>query len=283
MFRSRKPLPRVAAIAGALWLAGCVEADKAGTPHLYSFDLLDTSGTPVMKDPDAAVFTASPRVTFRAVFTDLLDFTQIVDVDAGVALPGLMTITTAGDQTLMTTYTHNGHHKFNTPMFFGGNTTGPNITSAPQPGLHSGATVSVALDVTRLRGRDGKPLIIDQGVPPTLVFETERFGVKGEPNEMPFAADHAFVVTASNIPAAMFATKFSASSTVDVTVTPVEVTVTVDETDPAKFLVAPAAGMWPAGALITVTIAADAADQFGAVLGAVVLLTFSVAAAMAAP
>lgn len=283
MIRFGKPLPRVAAIAGALWLSGCVEADKAGTPHLVAFEIMDATGSPVMKDPDAAVFTASPRVSFRAVFSDLLDFTQIVDVDAGTGLPGLVTLQAAGNPSISTIYTPNGHYKYSTPPFFGTATTGPNIAAIVAPGLPSGVPVLVTLDISRLKGHNGSPLVVDPGVLPTIMFQTESFGVAGEKSEMPFAADHAFVLTASNLLGETFASKVTATSTVGAAVKPEEVVVTPSMEDPAQFTVAPKSGMWPAGAKITVTIATDAADQFGAALGAAVAIDFMVAAPTAAP
>jgi|GEM_PF-3840284 len=283
MIRFGKPLPRVAAIAGALWLSGCIEADKAGTPHLVAFDIMDATGSPVMKDPDAAVFTASPRVSFRAVFSDLLDFSQIVDVDAGTGLPGLVTIQAASNPSISTTYTPNGHHKFATPPFFGGTTTGPNIAATVAPGLPSGVPVLITLDITRLKGHNGVPLVVDPGVLPTISFQTLEFGVEGETSKLPFAADHAFAITATNLLGDTFASKVTATSTVGAVVTPEEVVVELSKDDPAQFTVAPKSGMWPAGAKVTVTIAADAADQFGAALGAAVAIDFMVAAPAAAP
>lgn len=275
MLGLEKPLPRVAFLAGALWLGGCIEADKAGTPRLLAFDIIDATGSPVMKDPDAAVFTATPRASFTAVFDNVLDFTQIVDVEAGVGLPGLVTITVKGVPAATSTiYTPNGSQKYHLIT-----APGPNITATPTDGLPSGASVVVALDTARLRGRNGQPLIVDPALPAQISFETAPFGVTGEMSDMPFAADHAFVITTSNIPGEAFATKVSATSTVATVPAPVDVTVTASEEDPTSFTVAPTAGMWPAGAKITVAVAADAADAFGVALGQPVSIDFTVAAA----
>jgi hypothetical protein len=116
-----------------------------------------------------------------------------------------------------------------------------------------------------------------------IMFQTEVFGVTGETLDMPAMADHPFVITASNLPGDTFASKVTATSTVGAAVTPEEVVVTPSMDDPAQFTVAPKSGMWPAGAKVTVTIAADAADQFGAALGAAVAIDFMVAAPAAAP
>ncbi|MDX2018612.1 MAG: hypothetical protein SF187_00120 [Deltaproteobacteria bacterium] len=275
MLGLEKPLPRVALLAGALWLGGCIEADKPGTPRLVAFDVIDATGSAVMKDPDAAVFTATPRATFTAVFDNVLDFTQIVDVEAGVGLPGLVTITVKGvPAATSTVYTPNGSQKYHFIT-----AAGPNISATPMGGLPSGASVVVALDVARLRGHNGQPVVVDAAVPAQISFETAPFGVTGEASDMPFTPDHAFVITASNIPGETFATKVSATSTVGAVTTPVEVTVTASEEDPTSFTVAPMAGMWPAGAKITVAVAADAADAFGVALGQPASIDFTVAAA----
>lgn len=280
MLRFGRPLARAAAFAGALGLTGCVEADKAGTPHLVSFDLIDATGAPIMRVPDAAVFTTSPRVTFMAVFDNVLDFSQIVNVDAGTTTPGLVTIAAVGNPVADAVYTPNGHNKF-TLIY----PKGPNITASPSPGLPSAASVTVALNTALLRGQNGQPLVVG-AAPASISFQTDPFSVKGEDPEMmmPFSADHAFVVTASNIPNADFASKITVAGTVNmVPVVGLEYTVTVSEADPAQFLVAPKAGMWPAGSKITVTVAADAADQFGVALGMPATLSFDVAAPPAAP
>lgn len=275
MLGSEKPLPRAAFLAGALWLGGCIEADKAGTPHLVSFDIIDATGSPVMRDPDAAVFTATPRASFTAIFDNLLDFTQIVDVEAGVGLPGVVNLTVKGvPAAASTVYTPNGSAKFHFIT-----ASGPSIVAMPMGGLPSGSSVVVALDTARLRGNNGQPVVIDPAIPAQISFETAPFGVTGETSDMPFTADHAFVITASNIPGEAFATKVTATSTLATVVAPVAVTVTASEEDPTSFTVAPTAGMWPAGAKITVVVAADAADAFGVALGQPASLEFTVAAA----
>lgn len=278
MLGFEKPLPRAAFLAGALWFGGCIEADKAGTPHLVAFDIIDATGSPVMREPDAAVFTATPRASFTAVFDNVLDYTQIVDVEAGVGLPGVVTLTVdAMPRGISTIYTPNGNHKFHFIT-----AAGPNIAATPMGGLPSGANVVVALDTARLRGHNGQPVVIDPAIPAQISFQTAPFSVKGEdpaPMMPAFSADHAFVITASNTPGEAFATKVTATSTIGAVATPVDVTVAPSEADPTSFTVAPTAGMWPAGAKITVVVATDAADAFGIALGQPASLEFTVAAA----
>jgi hypothetical protein len=285
MIRFGKPLPRVAAIAGALWLSGCVEADKSGTPHLVAFDIIDATGSPVMKDPDASVFSVSPRVTFAAVFDDLLDFSQIVNVDSGVASSALVTIASGTTPIVAdTAYTPNGHYKF-TLIY----PKGPNITAAPSPGLPSGSAVTVTLNTAMLRGHNQVPLVLGM-VSPTLTFQTDAFGVARNPDpereddSEPVNADQPFEVKASNIPNEVFSTKISVTGVLDmVPIDGLEATVTVSEGDPAVFLVAPKSGLWPVGAKITVTVAKEAADQFGMALGQPATLSFDVVAPKMAP
>ena len=278
MLGFEKPLPRVACLAGALWLSGCIEADKAGTPHLVAFDIIDATGAPVMRDPDAAVFTATPRVSsFTAVFDHVLDFTQILNVDAGTTLPGLVNLTVKGAPTeVSTAYTVNGHHKYHFIT-----SAGPNITAMPMGGLPSAASVVVALDVARLRGHNGQPVVIDPAVPAQISFETLPFGFIEEMDKprVISGVSQPLVFSVSNIPEAAFATKVTVTSTVETVVTPVDVTVTASVDDPASFTVVPTAGMWTAGAVITVALAADAADAFGVAVGQPTSIQFTVAAA----
>jgi hypothetical protein len=277
MLGYEKPLSRAAFLAGALWLGGCIEADKAGTPRLVSFDIIDAKGAPVMRDFDAAAFTATPRATFTAIFDNLLDFTQIVDVEAGVGLPGVVNLTVQGVPAAATTvYTPNGSAKFHFIT-----ASGPSIIATPTGGLPSGSSIVVALDTARLRGNNGQPLVVDPAIPAQLSFETVPFGVTRETGvpDKALALDEAAVIEATNIPAEAFATKVTATSTLATLAAPVDVTVTPSEDDPAKFKVAPTAGMWPAGATINVIVAADAADAFGVALGQPAAIEFTVAAA----
>lgn len=279
MFKFCNPLP-LALTAAAMWLPGCVEADEAGAPTLLAFELVGPDGAPVANEGMVPVPTVSPRVSLNALFDNIIDYTLVQDADAGVGKPGVVVVTAPNNPMVSSNYTPNGHHKF-TLLY----PKGPTITAQISPGLPSGAPVRAVLDVTKIRGKGGQPLALGPSVTPTLDFITAPFAVTGEtpPEEGgAFAADHAFKITASNLTSEAFATKVAVSGTLAMMpIAGLEAEVTVDEADPTSFLVSPKAGSWPAGATITVTVAADAADAFGVALGAPAVLTFPVAAAAA--
>lgn len=283
MFKFNKPLPLLATAAAVLGLGGCVEADKAGTPQLLAFEIIGPDGAPVESDPMVPVPVVSPMVSFNALFDDLLDYTLVQDADAGVGLPGVAAVAVTSNPAIMpvvsTTYTPNGHHKF--VLLY---PKGPNLSVQVASGLPSGATVAVALDVTKLRGKNGQAAIIAPGVSPSLTFTTAPFSVTGQVGEEPSAVDAGLTISASNVAAADFVSKVSVSGAVDmVPVMNLEVDVAAAEGSATDFVISPKAEMWPAGAVITVTVAADAADQFGVPLGAPAVITFPIAAAEAAP
>ncbi|MCG5054025.1 MAG: hypothetical protein KA712_13760 [Myxococcales bacterium] len=273
MFRFGRPF-LLLGFAALVPMTACVETDKAGTPTLLAFDVVGPSGSPVTRDPDAGVFSVPPRVSFNALFSELLDFDPLVDVDAGVDKPGVVLIEATGNPTATTVYTPNGDSQF-TLIY----APGPSISAQPVPGLPAGSAVKVSLNTAIMRGKNGAPLVVGPSAAPVLTFVTDAFMVVGEESEMPFTADHVFKITANNLPADTFASKISVSVSVGtVPVAGVETEITPDESDPASFSIAPKSGMWPAGASVVVTVAQDATDLFGVPLGQLVTLTFPVAA-----
>ncbi len=274
--------PLFVTAAAVMALVGCVEADKGGgTPQLLAFEIIGPNGAPVESDADAGVPVVSPMVSFNAIFDDFLDYSLVQDADSGVGLPGVATVAVTSNAPIMlpvsvsTTYTHQGHPKFG--LLY---PKGPSIAVQVAPGLPSSATVAVALDETKLRGKNGKAVVITPGVATSFTFMTSPFSVSREMSDDPFAMDADLTVSASNVTAEDFIAKVSVSGTVDMMpITDLEVEVAAAEGSSTDFVITPKAEMWPAGAVITVTVAADAADQFGVQLGAPAVISFPIAAA----
>ena len=288
MFRFCKPLPLLATTFVALTATSCIEAERdEGTPQLVAFEILQRDWSPVTVDSAVPVPTVSPMVSFNARFDHLLDFNLLVNVDAGTAIEGLaaMTVTPSPvpPPSLSTVYSPNGHHKFALAARRGPDPgfeiRGPSLAVQPS-GLPSGATVTVALDTSKLRGKKGQPVVLPAGVPTSWTVVTAPFSVTGETSMKPFAVDHDFMISASNVADANFASKVTVSGSVDmVPVADLQVQVTAAKDSDTDFVVSPVGGAWPAGSVITVTVAADAADQFGIQLGTPAVVTFPVAAA----
>lgn len=277
MFQSRKTLPLVATAAAALWLAGCVEAEKAGRAQLLSFDIIGPDGAAVPKDPLVPVPVASPRSSFTALFDNPIDFELVQDADAGVGKPGVVTVTAPNAPMVTTLYTPNGHHQF-TLIY----PKGPTITANLSPGLPSGVPVTVTLDAQKLRAKDGQPAIVPPGMN-VLSFVTAPFSVGPAAMQMAYPADAPLTIATSNLPEETFGTKVVVTGVgADMMALSLETEVKPVEGDPTQFTIANKNGAWPEGATITVTIAADAADFFGMPLAAPTVITFPVAIAAAA-
>ncbi|MBC8132207.1 MAG: hypothetical protein H7X95_04435 [Deltaproteobacteria bacterium] len=193
---------------------------------------------------------------------------------------------------------------------------GPSITVMPSfqlpsdeavMALPSGTTITVTLDPTKVRSHDQLSTFkAAPGVPSPLVFETEPFGfttdapvgefpeagvaddggadggdtgdagpTRGPPP--PVAADFVLHVAFNNLTTDATGAAIQVAATVGGI--PVAGLVPVVARDPmslATWTVSPPAAGWPAGALVTVTVGAAAADVFQIALGAAVPVTFTV-------
>jgi hypothetical protein len=283
----------LAGLASVLTSAACTPSNsvKSGAPVILSFGAVAADGTAMSLTTEAGVAApASPLAHFVAIFDRLVDGDSLEDADGGVPKAGLA----AGDYGSLATplpvttiYAPNGDS-----TFFGYLLQGPSLTVSPVCGLPSGASVQIALDVTKLRSHDRSTVAtLGEGVTSTLTLTTDALSVAIEipdPDEpdpdtgLPGGNDPQTVVDvkfndatpgATPLPGCAAlpstATYIHVSATLaGVPVLPFEAVVAQVEGDPAHWTVSPpgttadATGSWPAGALVTVTIDAAATDNF---------------------
>lgn len=287
-------------------LSACTPTNKVkpGAPVLVAFTAVAPDGTAV--DPS---MPAPPLSSIHARFDRILDpdLLEAVDSDGGIVPKGgVATVSwTGGPIEAATVYNPNGHYKLSLipAAFFGvPYGVGPSVTVIPATGLPSAATVTVTLDPNKVRSHDGTtPFVVGQDlegndVVSPAVFHTAPLAVStdaplppppdggaddgGAPPEPapPVAADFILHLTFNNF------TPDSNRAGIQVTVTvggaPVAGLTPVlahDAPTAAGWTVSPPASGWPAGAVVTVTVAATVTDLFLIPLGAAATTTFTVA------
>lgn len=290
----------------ALWMGiaatGCTPSNKVkpGQPELVSFGVVGPAG-PVELTGDTPV---PPLATFFAVFDRLLDASAIETIDDAGITPnaGVAIIETEGmsvDSSVL--YVPNGDAKF-TLIY----PPGPSITITPVNGLPSASMVTVSLSPDHVRSHDQtQPFKAAEDVPETLSFTTEPLMVTievpaPEPVDSGMEADGgdadggvdggmAPTVTPAVDPDYVVNVAFN-NQTADETEAAIAVTATVGATPVANlgatvaramdsqsaWTVSPPATGWPAGATVTVTVGAAAADKFGKTLGTAATATLTV-------
>lgn len=146
-------------LSTALLVQACLPDSPVvrGAPQVVSFAAQDRSGMNVTVTPDAdggAPEPVTPLLHFVAVFDRILDpSTLAVTVDGGGinGVPGAITVVAPGNPSTDITYVPNGDAKF-TLIY----PPGPQIIGQPMPTLPSGSAITVRLDRSLIRSRDGR-------------------------------------------------------------------------------------------------------------------------------
>jgi hypothetical protein len=267
---------------------------------MLSFAIVDPTGSVVDTAPESGQVVVPPLSHFLALFDRLLDPSSLVEIGdetmeplgnrtvltskAGVAVVESSNVSIPAD----TLYVPNGDARFDGAysLVF---PPGPSITITPTSGLPSGSMVTATLDPTRVRSHDQQTSFkAADGVAMTLSFETEPLSATVDvPTEttdedggtlppQPVMSDYVAHVTFNNL---------TADSTMNaITVTETNggaafagATVARDDASPSGWTVSPPTGGWPAGAALTITVGATAADNFMKTLGTAVTASFTVA------
>lgn len=305
--RSRGGLARAAlALVGLLAVASvvpaCTPSNKvaSGNPLMLSFAIVDPSGAAVDLAPESGQIVVPPLSHFLALFDRLLDPTSLAEIDGEVMeqLGTRTQITSKGGVAVVessnvsipadTLYVPNGDARFDGAysLVF---PPGPSITITPTAGLPSGSMVSATLDPTRVRSHDQQTSFqAAGGVNMTLSFQTEPLSASvdvptaptdddgGTGPVPPAASDYVAHVTFNNL------TADSTMNAITVTETTggaafAGAVVARDDASPGGWTVSPPTGGWPAGAALTITVGAAAADNFMKTLGTAVTASFTVA------
>lgn len=289
----------------ALWMgiaaAGCSPSNKvkSGPPELVSFGAVGPDG-PVELVTEAGENPVPPLAMFVAVFDRLLDASAIetIDDDGGISgNQGVALIESEGmpiDSTVV--YVPNGDPVFT--LFY---PPGPSITITTVNGLPSASTVTVALNPDHVRSHDKtQPFRAADGGMETLSFMTEPLGAAidvpapvpvdggteadggadggtGETITPPVDPDFVVNIAFNNQTADTTEATIAAAATVaGVPVANLGATVARAMDSQSAWTVSPPMTGWPAGATVTVTVGAAAADKFGKTLGAPATATFTV-------
>jgi hypothetical protein len=297
----------VGATALGATLIGCEPSNTvpAGAPIMLSFGPLDPDGKPLVLLDEKGVTLPTPAlVPFRALFDRLLDPTTLEDT-AGHPKAGLATAQSAvavAGIPVTTNFVPNGDSK-NAVLL----PPGPSITVSPICGLPSGAAVTVTLDLQKVRSHDQTTLAIAAAdATPVLSFMTEPLAVATDLPEamtdmttglpVPPEVDAGQTVnlifnnrTPGDVPdpacAALLSTKGHIHVAATIAGHPVgdlDAVVAPDPMDPTKWMVSPpgttpdAAGNWPPGADIKISVDATATDLFAQPLGTEASASFKV-------
>jgi hypothetical protein len=253
----------------------------SGPPVLVGVDVFDATGSPLMLEAGGGTMPISPRISFAFRFDRLLDPELLEEIMDGkpVGSTDVAVIEAAGDPGALTTYIPNGHGKHK--LVFPG---GPALIVSPQPTLPSGAPVKVSLDKSRIQSKDGaSPFLLSDGISESLSFSTEPFGAVIAPMVAPAAGQplpgkSTLAITFNNLPAEGIEDSITIE-VFDSAGTPlpeVEGKLAADATDPTRWVVAPAAESWPAGARIRITVDQNATDALGMQMKAEVAGAFEV-------
>jgi len=296
----------VGATALGATLMGCEPSNTvpAGAPIMLSFGPIDPDGKPlVLLDDKGVTLPTPPLVPFRAIFDRLLDPTTLEDTQ-GNPKAGLATaqspVAVAGIP-VTTNFVPNGDAK-NAVLL----PAGPSITVSSTCGLPSGAAVTVTLDLQKVRSHDQSTAAVAAAdATPVLSFMTEPLAVATDPKAMVDMTTGLLVVpevdagqtvnlifnnrTPGDVPdpacAALLSTKGHIHVVATIAGHPVgdlDAVVAADPMDPTKWMVSPpgttsdAAGNWPPGADITISVDAMATDLFAQPLGTEASASFKV-------
>lgn len=302
--KSKVSLSCLVGLGAALGGTACTPSNsvKSGAPVILSFGAVAADGiTPVAFVTEAGVVPVPPLVHFVAVFDRLLDGDSLEDADGGVPKAGIASGdygTPVGPVPVTTNYVPDGDS-----TFFGYAPQGPSLTVSPVCGLPTGASVQIALDVTKLRSHDLSTVAtLGEGVTSTLTFTTDALSATIDippPLDLPglpVGNDPQTLVnvtfndaTPGPTPLPGCATLPSTATHIHVSATlagvpvlPLEAVVAAVDGDPTQWTVSPpgttadAMGSWPAGALVTVTIDGTATDNFEVPLGSPTTASFTV-------
>ena len=283
-----------------------------GTPDAGTPD----AGTPDAGTPDASTLTGtfncplfSPNSIALFVFDRLLDSGPLDPGDAGgVTTAATLTVapTPAAPPVLSADYASNGSpNEIIFPLLGDFRSDGPSLLFSATPPFPTGSAVTIALDGTQVRAKDGKtPFtgmgLLAQGVftfsvqfagsvasPPTTALPADAGACTPAPTTVTpdmtpatatfndaianAAADGSFDVTA-------FAMQhITVSATPVAGGAPANVPFTVSTTDGFNLAITPDAN-WPASSIITITIDATAPDAAGDPLGSIASTTFTTSA-----
>lgn len=286
---------------------------KPGAPVMVTFSVVDPTGSEVELVTEAGAMTPVPPLSFfYALFDRILDPTPLeeLDGDGGITpKEGVANVEWSGGAIpVRSLYVPDGDRKFTLiPAAFGlPYANGPSLTVTPAMGLPSGSSVTVALEPSKVRSHDqATPFVAGEGVMTMLTFDTEPLmatvtvpapeapdagsddagsddagsddGGASSGTAPPVAADYVVNISFNNV-------------TADATADAIQVTVTLagapvagldppkarDTMNPANWTISPPEDGWPPGAVVTVTVGADAADTFQQTLAAPVSATFTV-------
>jgi hypothetical protein len=207
-----------------------------------------------------------------AVFDRLLD-TAPIDPGTDPGRKDLLTSTTTPAFDLVTDYSSTGDPNglvFNLfgPAFFGNfRGDGPSLFAQPQPEFPSDAVVTVTIDGTKVRAKDGKTpfmgtMTLQSG---TLTFKTQPFTIMNVAGPDAMAMDPtAATVIFTNFVNPADITPLIAAATMGGTAIPIAVA-HVDGTDmsASTFAVTPVGGTWPAAATVVISVGAGAKNLLG--------------------
>jgi hypothetical protein len=237
-----------------------------------------------------------------AVFDRLLDTAPLDPGDAAGLVSVVTTTASAGAPTieLLSNYSSTGDpnglifNKIFGPLFGNFRGDGPSLYAAPQPEFPSDATVTVNLDATMVRAKDGTTPFVGTGLLQggTLVFTMAPFAatvVPPDPPTMdmpdpPIAVTIAFTNFADNAgcgpPNAVDPTMSPPPCVtlphITVTANGAPVAVDVTSADGSAMSIAPPkSGPWPAGATIVVSIDATTVNLLGQPIAAAATATFT--------
>jgi hypothetical protein len=284
----KSPVARLVAGGLAATFFGCAPTYdvEPGAPRLLGLQLLDPTGSPIELDPDAGAQKVTPRVRVMARFDRLLDPASIeAVVDGGlVGRAGVATLEAPGSPTVEVAYVPNGHPERALLL-----PPGPGVRILPGPTLPSGAQVTISIDRTKIRAKDrNTTALLAEGARDRITFETTPFSAtlqlpgadRADAGAAPAAVAEDFVapIAFSNLVAA------DVAGAVNVVATgpdgrPVDgplAEIALDEHDPALLKISPRGGAWPAGATVTITVGADAADALGVKISAPLSGAFTV-------
>ena len=248
------------------------------------------------------------RVSSDAAIYDLFpNGDSLEDADGGVAKAGLAEVVSTVPSQLVsvtTNYVPNGDSQL-----FALLPKGPTLTVLPICGLPASGSVTVSLELAKLRSHDrATTAVVAPGVAQAIMVQTAGLSVTtdvpppteadpdtGTPAGLGLAdPTQVFNVTFNAImpgPAAPLPCRVRPPASDHIQVTaqvgtdpavPVAAVVAHDMTNPSNVTVSPpgttadGAGSWPAGAVVTITIGADTTDTYGVALGMATNASFMV-------
>ena len=288
-----------------------VSFDVVVDPGKPPLDLTTDAGTKVAI-PGLSIFYAEFDRLLDPTSLETID----PDGGAITANQGVATIDwTGGSIALSTLYIPNGDHQFTlipaaftlfgVPILFA---NGPSITISPDMGLPSGSRVTVALDPAKVRSHDQTTSFkADDGVTSPLVVDVEPLwrpwscllpcrsdagsgddaatddggagdGGTGANVAPPVGCpDYVAHVTFNNLTADATMDQIQVTGMAGTTpIVDLGAVVARDDMAPAGWTVSPPPDGWPPGAVVTITVTAEAVDNFGIKLGTPVSGSFTV-------